>query len=112
MYMFNVTLCFSVFRSSSISISIASLDSFILPSLAPAVIYSSKFASTATTITSGFAEYFGDPVKLPSNSSIILFRSKYLCNIMFSVLNGLSNEAFYHLDQYIISLNNFNKFFF
>ena len=76
MSMFHVTLYASVFSSSSRSVSISLLDYFILPILAFAVISSSASASTSTTGILGFVASIGAPVKLPYNSSIIIFSSK------------------------------------
>ena len=67
MSMFNLTLYYSVFCYSSISISISSLESFILLALAPAVISSSEPVCTANVVTSVFVAYIGAPVKIPYN---------------------------------------------
>ena len=109
--MFNVTLYYSFFIYSSISISISFLDSYICTDL-------SSFCSIFTSIPSysylqhfSFLAFIGDPVKLPSNSSIIFFRSKNHCILMFSILNIQYNYPLYHLDQYTISLKKLNRFF-
>ena len=109
MSLFNVTLYASIFRSSSRSISISFLDAYILPTLYPAVICLSEFVYTSTYDTSLFVASIGAPVKMPSNSSMILFCSKIHCDIIFSVLNEKSDEPFYHLDKYSISLKKLNR---
>ena len=108
---FNLTLYFSVFCSSSRSVYISFLDSFLLPTLATDMIHSSAFSFTATSVTLESLSYIGDPVKLPYNSSIIIFCSKIHYNLLFSVFNGLSNDPFYYLDQYITSLKKLNRVF-
>ena len=111
MSMFNVPLYASVLCYSSISIYISLLYLYILLNLATAVISLSAFASTATANTSGFVAYIGAPVKIPSNSSIILFRSKKHCNLILLVFYGQFNEPFYHLYPYSIYLKNLNSGF-